>query len=317
MDGYLYFHDEDIRRNDLLLVSILHVSLVFDKVYIAVTKQTRSWLLPLLPSNCLIDVLPESIDDDPTVKKLFDVFKSGKAKCNHWPIDKHCFYRWIWLKKQNMYGQPNIFNLDWDTLVYPSFKTFIDKIENNQTHLAGPALYITACHPIWTICPNILYISNKALVMYIESLDIFINSIFSQSFALKDLFQDMAPWSRVASLLLRYDAQSVINFDDIDTDSYVCHNFRVINDCGINFMPRKYYYAENQPRFTKENYLEAKALIYSPEGSPYFALDSNHTGLSWLKKAAAIHFSGVESKHIFMNVFMNDVKRYLSWQGLL
>ena len=322
ISAYLYFYSETPTIPDLLKISVSSAALVFNKVYLSVSKNHFEQLKSsqIFSENVIVDEINSDFANHKLLAELQIYYEKNIIKSNSPHIELHCINRWLHLKKNNMFGNQQIFSIDWDTIVFKGISQYFEDIKGIDLAATNLSAYNFKNEPIWALCPNMLFLSSRALDYYIKFLDIYIAYSRRGKSIIKGNFCDMHPWSSVISLSIcgKVDLK-LLNFNDyISTHPAVEHNFRVMKDCGAAFKSHKYYLPPKVDKYINTDYLLAKELIFSPNGKPYFVLDVQCssednvlTDNNWLKEVACVHFSGVEAKYVLFSVFLGDILKYL------
>ena len=316
--AYLYFYSEKTTFSPILHLSILCASTSFPKLYLCVNTSIYNYYQEskLLPENVDLRCIESGSIVKPILTRLKYCYKKGYLNSNCPPIELHCVNRWQYLYENKMFGESRICSIDWDTLVFASITNIFNSI--GQPDLAATNLLPTSWpyildEPIWSLCPNMLLLSMKALDLSIDYLKKFLFHPKIDQGLIHEFFCDMQPWSSVlSSAFTRKSDLSLYNLNLISRDiGAIDHNFRISSDCGTEFKTFRYYFEQGTKTYLTEPYLNAKQVLFSQEYLPFFVLDSNNTSIPELTPAAAIHFSGVEGKYILLQTFLPDIVKYL------
>jgi len=324
--GYLYFYDEKSEYSKILHLSVLCASVVFKKLFLCVSERYFKYFKShcLLPYNVeLFCITPESLCS-PLLSRLDSLYESGKLRSNCPPIEKHCINRWLFLEKNNFFNDESLFSIDWDTFVFPGlgkYQPYLERVDLGATNLMTLGWIGPPSEPIWSLCPNLLYLSRTSLCHYLQFLHKYLSYSELHGSIVSGLFCDMQPWSSViASSVAKKVSLNLLNFNDLtDCLPLVDHNVRVAEDCGLTFKVMHYYFMQGTQTYLSTPYLAAKYIIFSDDGHPYFVLKNrsynskslNSTNTPQLREAAAIHFSGVEGKHLLLQTYHDEILNYL------
>lgn len=322
--GYLYFYADKGEYSTILHLSILCASIVLKKVYLCVSKDYYSFFLNRcsLPANVELICIEQSDLDSPLLNQLDELYSSGIIRSNCPPVERHCINRWLLLEKNSLFGEDSIINFDWDTMIFPGlamYQSYISKVDLAATNLFTLGWHTPPKEPIWSLCPNLLLLSQKALHLYIIYLEKYLDFSGSKGSVVADLFCDMQPWSSVISTALVHKTDlRLYNFNDTASHlPLVDHNLRVTHDCGLDFKPMRYYFQPGSPTYLDTPFLKAKQIVFSQKHRPFFVLENQDSEAAsstppCLQEAAAIHFSGVEGKHLLTQTYIEDVSHYLA-----
>ena len=318
--GYLYFYDEKAEYSQLLHLTTLCASIVFKKLYLCVSEPYFKFFNSRcqLPDNVNVYCVNAEELHSTMLTRLDSLYESRIIRSNCPPVERHCINRWLFLKGRNFFNEESLFAIDWDTLVFPGLKSY-------ETHLRGIDLAATNLmklgwegapnEPIWSLCPNLLFLSKISLDCYIQYLNKYITYSEKGLSIVAGLFCDMQPWSSViSSSLVKKSNLRLLDFNDINTHlALVDHNVRIIADCGLQFKEMRYYFAKGTQTYLETPYLRAKHLVFTDDGRPYFVIrnKSHYYQPPYLQEAAAIHFSGVEGKQLLFQSFIEDISNYL------
>tara|TARA_X000000950_G_scaffold279130_1_gene371210 strand:+ start:34 stop:1056 length:1023 start_codon:yes stop_codon:yes gene_type:complete len=323
--AYLYFYDENHEYSRILHISVLCASIAFEKLYLCLSKKYISFF----QTNCPLpdNIILICVDDDclqvPLIKRLDILYASQKIRSNHPPVERHCINRWLFLQKKDFFNEKTIFSIDWDTLVFPgiaAYEEYLQDVDIAATNLMTLGWEKPPHEPIWSLCPNMLYLSKSALEYYIKYLNKYITYSEVNGSVVRELFCDMQPWSSVISTsLINKSKLKLCDFNELGSFlPLVDHNVRVIKDCGLTFKEMRYYFEHGTPLYLDTPYLKAKSIIFSNIGRPFFVLNSEllsdetrQNPLPILREAAAIHFSGVEAKHLMLQTFIEELEQYI------
>lgn len=324
--GYLYFYDEKSEYSQILHLSVLCAAIVFKKVYLCVSERyfitfsTRC----RLPDNVEIFCITAESLCSPVLFRLDSLYQSGKLRSNCPPVERHCINRWLFLQENECFNEDSLFSFDWDTLVFPGLCAYQDQLRGvdlGATNLMTLGWTVAPSEPIWSLCPNLLYLSNSSLSQYINYLKKYISYTEQHGSIVAGFFCDMQPWSSViASSLAQKSDLRLLDFNQLAPDlPLVDHNVRVTKDCGLHLKEMRYYFQQGTQTYLDTPYLLAKHIVFSDDNRPYFVLRNlpnicQSKALSrppQLKEAAAIHFSGVEGKNLLLQSFNADIHGYL------
>jgi hypothetical protein len=326
--AYLYFYDDQNEYSSILHLTALCASAVFSKVYLCISERYCKFFITrcCLPGNVEIYSIPASNLESPFLRTLDGLYTSGKLRSNCPPVEKHCINRWLYLADNDFFGEQSLFSIDWDTLVFPGlnkYEPLLDGVDLAATNLLTLG-WNNRCpdEPIWSLCPNLLFLSNAALKYYIEYLHKYVSYSDTNGSIVAGLFCDMQPWSSVMSTSFAQKSNlKLLNFNDYAMKlPLIDHNVRVITDCGTQFKEMHYYFKPGSPTYLETAYLPAKHIVFSQYEMPFFVLKHNSSSMTWgsiestppcLREAAAIHFSGVEGKHLLLQTFISNVIRYI------
>lgn len=325
--GYLYFYDEKNEYSQILHLSILCASIVFKRLYLCVSESYFRYYVSrrLLPENVEIHCITSESLRSSFLARLETLYQLGKLRSNCPPVEKHCINRWLFLQERNFFNEKTLFSIDWDTLVFPGLSAYqqhLTDIDLAATNLMTLGWEGAPAEPIWSLCPNLIYISRASLHYYVQYLNKYITYSESNGPIVADLFCDMQPWSSViSSSIAKKSDLKLLNFNDLTYAlPLVDHNVRVTRDCGLDFKEMHYYFQQGTHTYLSTPYLPAKHIIFSDNNHPYFVLKSlPNPSQTWplrqppkLQEAAAIHFSGVEGKHLLLQTFISDIACYLN-----
>ena len=322
--GYLYFYAEDGDFSQILHLSTLCASVVLQKVYLCVNKKYFNFYLKHnnLPPNVSLHCIDDCDLYSPTLDRIDKLYQSGSIRSNCPAIERHCINRWLYLKGKSMFGESSLISFDWDTFIFPGLaahNSHLNGIDLGATNLMSLGWDPAPKEPIWSLCPNLLYFSSLSLDLYIYYLEIYIARCEKFGSIVNDFFCDMQPWSSVISSSLAGKRNlKLLNFNDIVDDTcLVDHNVRILYDCGLNFKEMRYYFQTGSPTYLETPYLPAKHIVFSDYDRPFFVIEANASSRSpinsppVLKEVAAIHFSGVEGKHLLLQTFKENIFKYL------
>ena len=323
--GYLYFYAEKGEYSLILHLSVLCASVVLKKVYLCVSREYYDFLRKKcnLPDNVEIYCIEPSDLSSQYLKRLDNLYSAGILRSNCPPVERHCINRWLYLQKKSFFGESEIFSFDWDTLVFPglaAYERYLCDIDLAATNLMTLGWHKPPKEPIWSLCPNLLYLSRDSLESYVNYLDKYLRYSEHTAPVVADLFCDMQPWSSViSSALVGKTDLRLFNFNKKAHNlPLVDHNVRALYDCGLHFRSMRYYFQHGSATFLDVPYLLAKQIVFSDNEHPFFVLnkyndeDKRNGLLPTLHEAAAIHFSGVEGKHLLLQTFIENISRYLS-----
>jgi hypothetical protein len=257
--------------------------------------------------------------------RLETLYEHGKLRSNCPPVEKHCINRWLFLQEKNLFNEPTLFSIDWDTLVFPglsAYQQYLTNIDLASTNLMTLGWEGAPAEPIWSLCPSLIYFSRSTLRYYVQYLIKYITFAENNGSIVADLFCDMQPWSSViSSSIAKKSNLRLLNFNDLTSAlPLVDHNVRVMKDCGLNFKEMHYYFQQGTNTYLSTPYLPAKHIVFSDDYRPYFVLKSLPDASQSrplgqppkLQEAAAIHFSGVEGKLLLLQTFLADISCYLN-----
>ena len=324
--AYLYFYSLSEDSSPILDLAIACASKSFKRLYLALSdRQYRHYKSMNMPSNVHIDIISNDDVYNPLINLLCSHYNNNILQSNCPPVEIHCVNRWIYLQKRNYYGEKSLYCIDWDTLVFSGiseYDSYIDSVDIAATNLMTLGWNETTKEPIWSLCPNMLYVSTKALDIYIEYLEKYLVNSGKFGSIVSGFFCDMQPWSSVISsaLIGKYKLK-MLDLNSINSElPLIDHNFRAIHDCGVDFMSTRYFFAEGTKTYLDEPYLLAKTLLFTSNGEPFFSV-RKHQDISSapanvsiapsLRKAAAIHFSGVEGKQVLLQTFLPNIHKFL------
>jgi hypothetical protein len=325
--AYLYFYDDQSEYSQILHMSVLCASIAFKKVYLCVSESYVRFFRSTcrLPDNVDIYCLTAASLQSPLLARLDSLYESGTLRSNCPRVEKHCINRWLFLEEQLFFNEEVLFCLDWDTLVFPGiaeYNSYLQGVDLAATNLMSLGWNGPPTEPIWSLCPNLLYLSRNSLGHYTYYLNKYITYSERRGSIVAELFCDMQPWSSVISATLaQKNMLELLNFNDIaDSVPLIDHNIRVTKDCGLGFKEMHYYFKQGTHTYLSTPYLEAKHIVFSDDDRPYFVvkyeLDDwrrQNVRLSpQLREAAAIHFSGVEGKYLLLQTFIENLSRYLN-----
>lgn len=325
--GYLYFYDEKSEYSQILHLSVLCASIVFKRFYLCVSERYYRFFRSrcLLPDNVEIFCITAESLRSPMLARLDTLYESGKLRSNCPPVERHCINRWLFLQENELFNEDSLFSIDWDTLVFPGFSAYqphLRCVDLGATNLMTLGWKGAPSEPVWSLCPNLLYLSSPSLRCYIHFLNKYISYTEQHGSIVAGLFCDMQPWSSViASSLVKKHDLKLLDFNDLAADlPLVDHNVRVTEDCGLQLKEMHYYFQQGTHTYINTPYLPAKHIIFSDDCRPYFVLKNSPNASQLLalrqppqlKEAAAIHFSGVEGKHLLLQSFIADIRSYLN-----
>lgn len=316
--AYLYFYSDTMTYSPLLHLSILCASTSFPKLYLCVNRTIYNFYqeTKILPHNVDLRLVDSASITNPILQRLQYCYEKKFLDSNCPPIELHCVNRWIYLYENELFGESRICSIDWDTFVFSTISNIFRNI--GEPDLAATNLLPTSWpyildEPIWSLCPNLLLLSKKALNLYIMYLRKYLFHPKSDQRLIRQFFCDMQPWSTVLSST--FTGRSNLRLYNLNRVSQelaaVDHNFRIAKDCGLEFNTMRYYFEQGTKTYLNEPYLSAKQVIFAKDSLPYFALNSKYTSTPELIPAAAIHFSGVEGKQVLMQTFLPEIIKYI------
>jgi hypothetical protein len=323
--AYLYYYNDYEDFSIILHFSLLCASTTFETLYLCLSeKQCKFYSANrLLPANIVLIPIVESSFKETILTTLEDLYQSGRITSNCPPVERHCINRWLYLKSMSFFGEDSLFCLDWDTLVFSSLKSYFTEVQGYD--LAASNLFNTGWstanipfEPIWSLCPNMLFLSANALDLYIIFLKKYLHYCLESRSIVTGFFCDMQPWSSVISTVMA--GKSKLHLLDLNSLvaklPVVDHNVRGLTDCGLQFEDMRYYFQPGTQTYLNEKYLRAKHIVFSTTGHPFFVLKNSPSSgtqspLPDLKSAGAIHFSGVEGKYLLLQTHIEKIQLYL------
>lgn len=324
---YLYFYDENGEFSQILHLSTLCASLVFKRVHLCVSNSYYRFYNShrLLPENVHLNCIPPESLRSSLLVRLQYLYEHRKLRSNCPAVELHCINRWLYLQANNFFNEQSLFSIDWDTFVFPgmsAYETYLTNIDLAATNIMTTGWLTVPTEPIWSLCPNLLFLSSTSLNYYIEYLNKFISYSELNGSIVADLFCDMQPWSSVISTsFVHRSTLKLLDFNELAKfQPLIDHNVRVTVDCGLKFKEMRYYFEQGTHTYLDTPYLAAKHIVFSDDHRPYFVLHS-HPDLDYsppletpplLREAAAIHFSGVEGKYLLLQTFIENILSYLN-----
>ena len=102
--AYLYFYSETSVIPDLLKLSVCTAALVFNRVYLSVSKQHYDLIKrsQVFPENVLLDEVDAAYQNHELLSELQEYYRRSVIKSNSPHIELHCINRWLHLKKRNI-----------------------------------------------------------------------------------------------------------------------------------------------------------------------------------------------------------------------
>ena len=327
--GYLYFYDDNGEYSRILHLSVLCASIIFEKVYLCVSSGYYNFFKSRLrlPENVKISLVNTESLKSSLIQRLDSLYLSGTLRSNCPPVERHCINRWLHLDQHELFGETSLFSFDWDTLIFRGlalYEPYLEDVDLAATNLMTLGWVGAPDEPIWSLCPNLLYFSKRSLKYYVTYLEKYIEYSEKYGSVVDKLFCDMQPWSSVISTsLVGKSNLCMLNLNDLVSQGFpiVDHNVRVLKDCGIIFRDMHYYFQPGSPTYLDKPYLSAKQIVFSDNEIPYFvvqqkqSLNKNNNAeiKPLITEAAAIHFSGVEGKHLLQQTFIDNLIRYLTY----
>jgi len=323
--GYLYFYDQTAEYSPILHLSVLCASSVFSRLHLCLSERLYTTFSASirLPKSVTLHRIEDYSLSSPLIKRLDRLYAGNILSSNCPPVERHCVNRWIFLDQNACFGEEELFCIDWDTLVFRSLESYSDLLE--KIDLAASNLYTLGWHnppsePIWSLCPNMLYIRKPALEEYLLYLEKYISYSECYGSIVSGFFCDMQPWSSVLSaIMVKRSGLAALDFNKHSSAlPVVDHNVRILSDCDLEFQEMRYYFSPGTKTFLNTSYLPAKQIVFSKTYDPFFVLREQslavipeHLNSPNLRAAACIHFSGVEGKHLLLQTYLDCIRGYL------